>query len=115
VGRLLNFAYPSLVADAYPYASQPHGASAGQSLFELFALQWANFSTAFGLSTIVVRDGLSTYANYHRSGPFGNQANASMAINQQWIDGVRSVFRLLKTHSPTTTVRQACMPALLRC
>eukprot|EP00045_Choanoeca_perplexa_P011217 m.117764 g.117764 ORF g.117764 m.117764 type:complete len:877 (-) comp15552_c0_seq2:126-2756(-) len=104
IGRLLNFGRPNLTADTYAYASQPHGVPPGQSLFELFALQWAAFSTSFGLSSVVVRDGFSTYGNYGRYGPFGAKANATMAVNQVWIDGVRSVFRLLKTHSPSTTV-----------
>jgi hypothetical protein len=59
----------SMTADAYPYASQPSGARAGQDFFALWGSQWASFSTFAGLGAVVIRDGFSTHANYRRTGP----------------------------------------------
>eukprot|EP00756_Hemistasia_phaeocysticola_P008598 Hpha_TRINITY_DN14673_c2_g1::TRINITY_DN14673_c2_g1_i1::g.48514::m.48514 len=94
----------SMKADSYPYASQPGGARANQSWPTLFGSQWGVFSKFAGLDGIVVRDGLSTYTNYERMGPFGAEASQDPARNEVWSNGFRSVFKEIKTGNPDTKV-----------
>ena len=90
--------------DKFPYASQPGGAAAGQSFFELWGKQWGSFSAFAGLDAVVIRDGFSTAANYERTGPFGPTGAASNVTNQAYIDGVRELFKATKQGRPEALV-----------
>lgn len=93
---------PGLHPDAYPYASQPRGAVAGQNFFALLASQWANLSAFLGADALVLRDGLCTFANYDRLGPFGFSASPDAALNAAWTAAFRSMFAEIKRAAPGT-------------
>ena len=93
---------PGLRADAYHYASQPGGATAGQNFFTLLASQWASLSAFLGVDALVLRDGLSTFNNYDRLGPWGASASPDAALNEAWTAAFRSMFAEIKKAAPGT-------------
>ena len=99
-GHYLNQTAP-LQRDAYAYASQPGGARDGQTLHSLLASQWAALCAFFAeggarVDTVMVRDGLSTYANYNRLGPFGGAASPSAEANARWRQAFANLFAAFK-------------------
>jgi hypothetical protein len=94
----------ALRSDKYPYASQEGGATQGQDWMQLWGNQWAAFSAFAGLEAIVIRDGFSTHANYHRGGPYGDLGAPNASVATAYIDSVRALFRATKLGAPTTKV-----------
>ena len=90
--------------DNYRYATRPAGVAPNASFYELFGAQWGALSDFLGLDAVVLRDGLSTYANHGRHGPFGETASSTRAANDLWLNGVRELFRTTKTAAPLRLV-----------
>jgi len=93
---------PGLHADKYPYASQPGGATEGQNYFSLLAAQWSSLSAFLGADALVLRDGLSTFANYDRDGPWGSTPSSEPILNAAWDAAFRFLFSSIKAASPGT-------------
>ena len=71
---------------------------------QLWGLQWAAFSKFAGLEAIVIRDGFSTHANYHRGGPYGDHGAPNAKAASEYLDGVRALFKETKQAAPSTKV-----------
>ena len=92
----------SLRADTYPYATSPAGVPQGTSFFDLFGAQFTSTASFLGFDTLVVRDGLSTYANYApRRGPFGASASPDAAENAVWLEAQGAIFSAVRRACPT--------------
>jgi hypothetical protein len=93
-----------LAADDHPYASRPHGVTAGMPFAELLAGQWAAVADACRLDVIHLRDGFWGPMLYTRRGPYGVTASDDPEQNDSWTVAIADLFATVKQVRPESTV-----------